>query len=274
MKKIIVPIDFSDTALNAALYAGNMAEFYGADLWLYHAYEMLVPAPEYGYTYVSEKELQQSALQELELFKNKIQSELRRTINIFTTASNSKLTDGLDELCRNIDPDLVVMGLSGKNALTRLIVGSNTIKVIHRLPYPVLVIPYGALFTPVRKIGFACDFEKILEYSPVETLKAVVHDLNAELLVVNIKDINAPAAEEEAKESMYAGELLHSMRPSYQTVVSAGVRNGINWFAEKEKIDWMVMVPRKHNLTEKIFSKSQTKDLLHHTNLPVLCMHA
>jgi nucleotide-binding universal stress UspA family protein len=273
MKKIIVPIDFSDTALNAALYAGNMAEFYGADLWLYHAYEMLVPATEYGYTYISEKELHEAAVQELELFKNKIQRELRRTINIFTAASNAKLTDGLDELCGNVDPDLVVMGLSGKNALTRLIVGSNTIRAIHQLPYPVLVVPPGAIFIPVRKIGLACDFEKILEYGPVETLKAVVHDLHAELFVVHVKDINGSIAEGEAKESMYAGELLHSMRPSYQTVVSAGVRNGINWFAEKEKIDWIVMVPRKHNFAEKIFGKSETNDLLRHTHLPVLCMH-
>ena len=72
MKKIIVPVDFSDTALNAALYAGHLAEFYGADLWLYHAYEMMVPATEYGYSYVSEKELQEAAMQELETFTGAI----------------------------------------------------------------------------------------------------------------------------------------------------------------------------------------------------------
>jgi len=273
MKKIIVPVDFSDTAFNAARYAGNMAEFYGADLWLYHAYEMMVPATEYGYSYVSEREMQEAAMQELESFKNKIQSGLRRVINIYTKASNNNLSGGLEELCREIEPDLVVMSLSGKNALTRLIVGSNTIRAIHHLSYPVLVLPHEATFIPVRKIGFACDYENGLEHDSIEALKVIVHDLHAELYVVNIKDINAPASTEEVKENSYTGELLQSMKPSYQTIVSAGVSNGINWFAEKEKVDWVVMVPRKHNLAEKIFSKSQTKDLLHHTHLPVLCMH-
>jgi hypothetical protein len=40
MKRIVVPVDFSATASNSADFAANLASFYGAELWLYHAYEI------------------------------------------------------------------------------------------------------------------------------------------------------------------------------------------------------------------------------------------
>jgi len=273
MKKIIAPVDFSDAAANAAIFAGNLAEFYGAELWLYHSYEMIVPVTEYGYSYVSMTEMQEAAEHELDEFRKRVQSGLRRAITINCKAENASLINGLEALCDEIKPEFVVMGLSGKNALTRLVVGSNTIRTIHYLKYPVLVIPPKATFIPVRKIGFACDYKKVLENTPVEPLKKIVRDFNAELYVLNIEYTNTVTSAEKMNESEVISELLQDVKPFYQTIVSGDVTNGINWFADKEKIDWMVVIPKKHKLVEKMFGRSQTKELLHHTHLPVLCMH-
>jgi nucleotide-binding universal stress UspA family protein len=273
MKKIIAPVDFSDTAANAAIFAGSLAEFYGAELWLYHSYEMTVPATEYGYTYINIAEMQEAAEHELEEFKNRIQRELRRNIPIYTKAENATLIDGLGALCDEIKPDLVIMGLSGKNALTRLVVGSNTIRVIHQIKYPVLVVPPKGSFLPVRKIGFACDYKQVIETTPVHLLKKLVHDFNAELNVLNVEYHKNGHSEEKMEESMYISELLRELKPTYQTILSADVTNGINWFADKGKIDWVVVIPKKHKLTEKMFTRSQTKELLYHTHVPVLCIH-
>ena len=68
---------------------------------------------------------------------------------------------GLANFCDELKPDMVVLGLTGKNALTRLIVGSNTINTIYELKYPILVVPPKAEFIPVRKIGFACDYRQV-----------------------------------------------------------------------------------------------------------------
>jgi nucleotide-binding universal stress UspA family protein len=273
MKKIIAPVDFSDTAANAAIFAGSLAEFYGAELWLYHTYEMIIPVTEFGYSYVSPREMKEATEYELEEFKKKVEAALRRKINIHCRAENAALTDGLVALCDELKPDLVVMGLSGKNALTRLVVGSNTIRAIHRLTYPVLVVPPRAEFLPVRKIGFACDYKKVIESTPAGALKKLVRDFNAELFVLNIEYDGTGISAGREQESMYISELLKELKPSYQTILSADITNGINWFAEKEKIDWMVVIPKKHNLIEKLFSRSHTKELLYHTHTPVLCMH-
>lgn len=273
MKKILAPVDFSETAANAAIFAGNLAEFYGGELWLYHSYEMIVPVTEYGYSFISVTDMQQAAENELEEFKKKIQAALRRTIPIYIKAENASLTEGLNALCDIIQPDMVVMGLTGKNALTRLIVGSNTIRAIQLLKYPVLIVPPKATFIPVRKIGFACDYKQMVAPKTLASLKKLVHDFYAELHVLNITFPKANVTGQQQEEGKYISESLKDIKPLYQTILSADVTNGINWFAQKEKIDLIVVIPKKHNLIEKMFSRSETKELLYHTHLPVLCMH-
>ncbi len=226
MKKIIAPVDFSDAAANAAICAGSLAEFYGAELWLYHSYETVVPVTEYAYVSISE--MQQAAEHELEEFKKKVQNALRRTITINLKAENATLTDGLAALCDEINPEPVVMGLSGKNALTRLVVGGNTIRTIHQLKYPVLVVPPKATFIPVRKIGFACDYKKLIKTTPVKLLKKIVQDFHAELHVLNVEFRNEPTPQTKIEESMYISELLYELKPFYQTTLSADITNGIN----------------------------------------------
>lgn len=273
MKKIIVPVDFSVTAENAAVFAGQVAAFYRADIWLYYNYDVVPTLVEYGYSSVSASEMESAVDFELQEFRKKIQSQLSAPVNIYTKAEAGVLIDNLRSFCDEIQPDMVVFGLSGKNALARLVVGSNTIRAIQQLKYPVLVVPPKAVFIPVRKIGFACDYKKVLHTTPVSLLKKLVSDFNADLYVLNVEyKADALSAGTEA-ESLYISELLKELKPYYSTIYSEDIPVGINWFAEKEKIDWMVMIPRQHNLMEKIFGRSQTKELLYHTNVPVLCMH-
>lgn len=273
MKKIIVPVDFSPASTNAAEFAGNLAIFYGAEIWLFHAYEMPVGIGEIAWPLFNVTELQKAAEQELETLKETIQSNLRSKINIHTKAQMTTLMDGLEEICEEVKPDLVAMGLSGKGALAKLVVGSNTIKIIHDLQYPVLVVPPKAAFTPVLRIGFACDYKKIEETTPVSLLKKVVKDFNAELYVLNVDfedrnfDINV------MDETFTVRNLFRDINPVYDSIESKTVTEGLNEYATEKGLDWVVVIPKKHTVMQKIFNRSQSKNLLYHTHLPVLCIH-
>jgi nucleotide-binding universal stress UspA family protein len=73
MKTIIVSVDFSTPAVNAAEFAANLASFYGADIWLYHAFEIPIALSEFAYPVVDVEEMQKAADHELELLKNTTQ---------------------------------------------------------------------------------------------------------------------------------------------------------------------------------------------------------
>ncbi len=273
MKTIIVPVDFSTTSSNAAEFAGNLAAFYGAELWLYHAYEIPVALSEFAYPVLDIAEMQKAAEHEMELLKEATQSKLRRTIPIQIKAEMNVLQLGLNNFCEEMKPDLVVMGLTGKNKIARMVVGSNTIKAIHDLQYPLLVIPLQAEFIPVRKLGFACDYHQLKENTPVALIKKIVNDFHAELHVLNISNHQKKDEKEILDGGFPMDELLNGMKAEYHTIEAAEVTEGINWFVSRAKLDWVVMIPKKHRLLEKIFKRSHTTEFIFHTHTPVLCIH-
>ena len=246
MKTIIVSVDFSTTSSNAAEFAANLAAFYGGDLWLYHAFQIPIALTEFAYPVVDIAEMQKAADHELEMLQKITQGKLRRTININTRAEMNELQLGLNTLCNELHPDLVVMGLSGKNALTRLIVGSNTIKAIYELTCPVLVVPPKAEFIPVRRIGFACDYRQVEKTTPVATLKKFVVDFNAALHVMNVDHHNSQPDAKKVHESHLINELLRDMKAEFHSIEATEITEGINWFVDKSKLDWLVVIPKKH----------------------------
>lgn len=273
MKTIIVPVDFSSASANAAEFAGNFAAFYGAEIWLYHAYELPVAIGEFAYPVFSVTEMQKAADHELEVFKENICSKLRTPVKINIRAEMNILQDGVEELCSELKPDLVVMGLSGKNTLTRLIVGSNTIRAIYQLKYPVLIVPPQAEFIPIRKIGFACDYQQVVQNTPIDLLKKITRDFHAELHVLNVDFHDRNFEPGMLHESFLLNELLGDIKAEYHNIESEDLTEGINWFAKKANLDWITVVPKKHQFVQRMFSRSHTKDLLFHTNTPVLCIH-
>lgn len=273
MKILIVPVDFSVTSTNAAEFAGNLAAFYGAEIWLYHAYQIPIALSEFAYPVVDIEEMKKAAEHELEIVKANTQSKLRRAITIHTRAEMNVLQLGLASFCNEMKPDMIVMGLSGKNALTRLIVGSNTIKTVYEITCPILVVPPKAEFIPVRRIGFACDYREVEKTTPVSLLKKIVADFHAELHVMNVDHYSPVANPNRAKETALVMELLHDTKAEFHSIEAAEITDGINWFVDHTRLDWLVVIPKKHRLIDKIFKRSHTKELVYHTHIPVLCIH-
>jgi nucleotide-binding universal stress UspA family protein len=273
MKRIAVSVDFSTTSANAAEFAAKLAAFYGADIWLYHAFEIPIALSEFAYPVVDVEEMQKASDHEMEILKNSTLEKLNRKISINTKVEMNELQLGLQQLCNELNPDFLVMGLSGKNALTRLIVGSNTIKTIYGLTCPVLVVPPKAEFIPIRKIGFACDYRQVEKTTPVSVIKKFANDFNAALHILNVDYHNNITDAEKANESYIINELFRDVKAEFHSIEANEITEGINWFVDKSKIDWLVVIPKKHRLVEKIFKRSQTKELVYHTHVPILCIH-
>jgi nucleotide-binding universal stress UspA family protein len=273
MKTILVPVDFSAVSNNAAEFAGNLAAFYGADLLLYHAYEIPVALSEYAYPVFSVDEMQSTALDELENLRESIQGKLGNKITINIKAEMRVLQAGIEALCDELNPSLVVMGLSGKNALARLIVGSNTIKAVRHLKYPILVVPPKGEFIPVRKIGLACDYKQVVQTTPLGLLNKIVRDFRAELHVLNVDFENKNFAPDTLHESFLLNDMLKELKPEYHNIESKDIVEGLNFFAQTAKLDWIVVIPKKHTLLQQIFSPGHTRELIYHTTVPILCIH-
>ena len=186
MKNIVAAVDFSAVSINAVRYAVKMAEHYKANVWIYHAYELAVAHIEYGYPFVTAAELQNVAEFDMQELVKDLSNTLQQPAAINTRVEMSNLINGLHALCDEAKADMVVMGITGKGALTRLLTGSNTIHAIHHLHYPVLIIPAGSIFSPFQKIGFAADYEKAASPAAIDLINNIAGTFKASLHVINV----------------------------------------------------------------------------------------
>ena len=272
MKKIIACTDFSVNAKAAIEYAFSLAGYYGAELILAHSYLLPVPVSEVPPSADMYEQLKKDAEQELSKLQVELQARNNK-ITITTHLENENLLLCLEGLNKKFSPDVVVLGIRGHRDFVEILVGNNTMKIINHLPAPVLVIPPEAIFGPVKKIAFACDFDKVVETTPLDLLKKLVEDFNAELHVINVDYKNKNFTPDTPEESMLLDHLLYKMKPRYHCLESKDIGSAVEEFVQKNEMDMLITLPKKHSFFEKFFKGTSTRQLLYHTHIPLLCIH-
>jgi len=274
MKTIIVPTDFSPIAKNAMNFAADMAVNINANLMLLHVYQVPVSMTDVPVVLVSADELRKSSESKLEDLKNALTNTTSGKIKIYTEARMGDVSDELEDACKHVQPFAVIMGTKGASGVERILFGSTTLTAIRHLKCPVIVVPpekeYGR---GIKKIGFACDFKKVVESTPVQFIKNMIKEFGAELHVLNVDHEGKHFKPETPEESLMLHTLLEDLNPKYHFIDNADIEEGINKFAETNNIDLLITIPKKHKLLDSLFKHSSTKELVTHSHVPVMCVH-
>jgi len=269
MRTIIVPVSFAANSRAAAFYAADLAFVLGAELELVHVVQgpgnfTKRPMPEFVF-----EELRDSGY----LLLQDLAAELsgRSRVSVGTTLEIGEVADKLREVCGRVRPFLVVMG-AGEKGEDAGLAGGQTVRAMHRLPYPLLVVPADAVFHGVQRIGVACDQEDI--YSGLAVVMPFLKELNNLLkmkldvvhVVVSGQSIAEPSREYDGWKRVLAafGDQLHVVREEI-------VEEGVQYFLEKHPVDWLLVLPKKHALLE--FHKSRAKAIVLRSPVPVMSVH-
>ncbi|GEP94884.1 universal stress protein [Chitinophaga cymbidii] len=274
MKTIIVPTDFSETAYNAARYAIGLAEQTGASrIILYHAYELIVPIPDLptAVPMVNMDDLKAASIEGLEKMKSLLSPALPASVTLDFRADNHLLAANIDQVCKDEQADLIIMGITGGSQLEEILVGSNTVDVVKNSNFPVIVVPTQASFRPIRKVVFACDLRKVAKTTRKDVLHMVLDIFKPELHVLNIQKEGREHIHPEENQEL--DNMLHNYNPQYHFVDHPNTVEGITAFAEKEAADLLLIIPKKHGLFDSIFKRSTTSRIAFNTHIPLLSIH-
>jgi universal stress protein A len=139
LKRILVPVDFSDPSSQALRYAARFAQHFGGELTLLHVMQKTAIAafPEVP-TYVDypeeDFEKAERALQSLAA-----QQPLRSSV-IHTDVRTGLAAHEIVEAARDLDSDLIVIATHGYTGWKHLCIGSTAERVVRTAPCPVFVV--------------------------------------------------------------------------------------------------------------------------------------
>jgi len=269
IKNILIPVDFSESSKNALKAGIVIAKKADAKIHMVNAVHIHASMPDGHLIEAIVGDYEEQVKQSFD----ELESEVIELKDVPHEDDRfvSYLSDAIYSETKQKGIDLIVMGTRSQHTLGERLLGTNAIDVITQSETPVLVIPedyHG--FAPTR-IGFASDFLRVPDYGPLRILKALGALFGAEVMVFHIAD---DITEDEQKQIDKIKESLSSLPNCSIRIVSAdSVIGGIQEFASSHKLDMLTMMPRTHNLFERLFVKSVTKAIAIDIDIPLLTFH-
>ncbi len=150
IKKILVPIDFSDYSKSALRYAVNITKVFNAHVYLVYVIEpMIYPADfSMGQIAVPNADLDVSKRAEEELDKL-AKDEFPLNIVVDIVVRTGRPFAEIIQVAAELDIDLIIIATHGHTGVEHLLFGSTAEKVVRKAPCPVL-----SLREPIKGFKF------------------------------------------------------------------------------------------------------------------------
>ena len=184
------------------------------------------------------------------------------------------LIENISRLAQSIRATLVVMGIKGKSAVQQAMFGSNTLKLVDRNLYPVMIIPPDATFKGINNVVFASDYKRIEETTPSDLINAVLEMFNPMLHIVNIDKEHYVSLTEEINEGKAKfKKMFGAYKMEFYFIGREDFLEAIDNFVTDYSIDMLITIPRHQSNHSSLFKSTHTKRLAYHSHIPILAAH-
>ncbi|MCF8342455.1 MAG: universal stress protein [Chitinophagaceae bacterium] len=275
MNTILALTNFTPISINAVNYAADVAAFIHAELQIINICELPVAFTEVPLATYDVDALVKNAERQLADLKQTVANRLPNLISIETIVKQGDILSEINRYCEELQPFAVVMGAETATSFEQFMFGGKTVSAVHQLQWPIMVVPEDVQFKGIKKIGLACDFKNVIDSVPAAEIKMMVHNFNAELHVVNVypEKLGGSLSASDVAESGLLQTMLQDLNPLYHFISDNDVEQSINDFADKNELDMLIIIPKKHLLINKIFQHSYSKRMVLQMRVPVLAIH-
>ena len=283
MKTILVPIDFSETAINAIGYAVEIAKKIKARITIFH----IVKSPSEGSFNVMGEINMDTYPTGKHVFMSEIIKKVQHKINfimempeyskyvtrkIITVEKNSA---NIGEIIAEQKSDLIVMGTEGVvDGIEGTFLNSNAEQVISNSQCPVITVKKHTQFDGIDQVLYCSKFEE--KHAIIsEKVSDFCKIFDAKLYLLYINNEGSMMLSETVRSNMLdfaERNKLHNY--TFNTISHKTVEEGVLAFADKMDVDIIALDAPETSLLGKILAKigerSVASELVYTADRPVL----
>ncbi|MFO7369064.1 MAG: universal stress protein [Bacteroidales bacterium] len=289
IKKILVPVDYSECSNDASKYAIKIACKLGAEIKFFHTYY----SPAFDLIELAGAVQTQSQLRD-EVTVNLEESE-KATMESFMTGLKEYIVncnlpalnlsydilpgvpeDEIIQFSEGYGPDLVIMGTKGKGKGVGSIMGSVTAAVINRIKFPLLAIPEKYTFIGeenIKNLLYVTDFDES-DFATLKSLMSFTDQLGLEIQCVHIGD--DPKAWDKVKMEglmAYFNKAYGKTQVTYSFISQKNLLDDLDQLIRDKSINILSLTRQRQSIVDKLFKPNITKKLFYHTGIPLLVFH-
>jgi nucleotide-binding universal stress UspA family protein len=274
MKKILVPCDFSEQAINAFRFALDLADHARGEIHLVSVVELpilhdkfLVPAVRLEKSFFNGLAEKTKDRYEKLFKKYKTEARIAKVKSDVLFGSVSKM---LINYAKDNKMDLMIMGSHGASGIREALIGSNAERVIRKSPIPVLVIKSYQKADKIKNIVFPNTLEIDKQEAIVMKVKAIQDLFKAKLHIVFVNtpsnftrdSVTLERLKSFAKRFMIKDYTLNVVNDTYE-------ESGIIEFTHMIKADMIALGTHGRTGISHTLSGSVAEDVANHVDCPV-----
>lgn len=272
-KKILIPVDFSDTARKAMDYGAALASKNGLSVLLLHVTSLHLSGMLPDSQMITTEDIEE--IENEQLVKWRIEAENRFPGVRFETRSMTGFPiEWIKNCAEEEQVELVLMGTKGAQGLQEMVLGSNTSTLINQTDCPVLAIPEDAAYKGIRRIVIATNLEKE-DHLMIRQTIALFGKEKPQIVLLHIEGSGERDPEAALMNWFHTDILPKIDYPGLRPVCveESNVIDALEHYLDREKPDMLVTSTRKRNFFERIFERSVTQKMVFHTHTPLLALH-
>ena len=278
MKTFLVPTDFSSNAENALYYAIDLAKKDKAKIILLHTYVINYPVSYTSVDLITTERKEALEYSEQQLKAESMKIEHAGNIEYECVSDENSPVDGILNIIKEREIDLVIMGTKGKSNFANNIFGSNTATVIEKADCTVFAIPEDAAFKTIKKITYATTYN----YNDLYPLKKVVEMAklySAQVNVLHIFETSKIESQKEEKEKMKlfmneANSKINYNNMSFQLLEGETVEDTLEDYINNDSTNMLVLSTHHRGFFKRLFGKSITRHMAYNSTVPLMAFHA
>ncbi len=273
MKKILVPIDFSDHSEYALEIAAQLAKKHGAEIVALH----MMGLSQAVITKDDSNEVME-AMFYMKLAEKRFTDFLDRDelkgLTVHTTVQNYKEFQEINGVAKEFGCDLIVMGSHGSSGIHEMFVGSNTEKVVRHSDIPVMVIKHHDSNLELNTIVFASNFDKEFLKAFINARK-LANNLGAKLQLVYVNTPGDGFRSTQEMNNKILQFLLDAKADHEYQITDVAMYNaytieeGVFEYSNHINADAIAMPTHGRKGLAHFFAGSISEDLVNHSDLPV-----
>jgi nucleotide-binding universal stress UspA family protein len=276
MKKILVPIDFSEPGNWAVEVATAMAKKMHAQVTLLHVVE--VPGSQshdegqvYNFSDWEDKPFSLKLIEKNNELLSAAADGLRsQGIQVKAELRIGSPFHGIRTIITDHKADLVIMGTIGHSRFEEVLMGSNTEKVVRYSKCPVLTVHHRSANINFKKIVYATSMSED-EKDFAQVLREIQEIFGSEIYMVRINTPMNFRADTEVRQHMdNFAKKLHLKNYTLSVFNDHSEEKGILHFASSINADLIAMATHGRTGFAHVLAGSIAEDVVNHANGPVL----
>ncbi len=285
IRKILVPVDLSDTSLYTVLYALEFAKHHNSHIEIF--YNSFVPliygeSSYYGDGIGDDNAMMiaqayqlenADACEKLGTFKAIVQEHIKNCdLEKVPVNYNFQFGDAITDINFEIedgDFDMIISGIHDQHHPSKLVKNISE-KLLRNAKIPVIVVPEQNEYKPIKNIAYTFDYHKHT-VDEIEKFLNFIKPFEAKIHCVHIGDMLNEQQQMDYNIKPYFKD--NDVIDFYLISKNVSLNKDLYQFIKDHNIDALGMHPHKTTIWGQLFGEDRLKSILQYTNVPIITVH-